>query len=188
MKRKMMTAALTAAMALSMGVTAFAGQWTLDNQVWRWTDDDGTSPKNEWRWLDGNQDGIAECYYFDGEGTLAVNQETPDHYMVNNDGAWVVNGVVQTQVMEKESDEDDWNYDRESLTGYYYNEDGEGLEIYVGQEDGLVGWYYDEDGDLEKIYTFKKVNDVTYRDANGSRTIKLQTDGGILMNDEVYYR
>ena len=38
-------------------------------------------------WLDGNDDGIAECYCFDWEGYLYMNGWTPDGYYVNSDGA-----------------------------------------------------------------------------------------------------
>ena len=54
---------------------------------------------NCWQWLDGNQDGIAECYCFDDNGYLYVNTTTPDGYTVNADGAWTVDGVVQVKSM-----------------------------------------------------------------------------------------
>lgn len=40
-----------------------------------------------------------ECYYFDQNGHLLVNTITPDNYMVNENGAWIVDGVVQSQEM-----------------------------------------------------------------------------------------
>jgi hypothetical protein len=52
---------------------------------------------NSWQWLDGNNDGIAESYYFDGNGYMLANTTTSDGYTVKADGAWTVNGVVQTQ-------------------------------------------------------------------------------------------
>lgn len=48
-------------------------------------------------WIDGNNDGKAECYYFDSVGYMLVNTTTPDGCTVNADGAWTQNGVVQTQ-------------------------------------------------------------------------------------------
>ena len=47
-------------------------------------------------WM-GMGDGVAECYYFNGDGYMLANTTTPDGYTVNADGAWTVNGVVQTQ-------------------------------------------------------------------------------------------
>ncbi|MDQ0151876.1 hypothetical protein J2S20_000556 [Moryella indoligenes] len=51
----------------------------------------------KWAWIDGNQDGIAECYCFDDGGWLLMNRKTPDGYMVNAAGQWTVRGVVQTK-------------------------------------------------------------------------------------------
>ena len=56
-----------------------------------------------WQWIDGNGDGLKECYYFNqtsGEnglplGAMLKNATTPDGYTVNANGEWVVNGVVQ---------------------------------------------------------------------------------------------
>lgn len=49
-----------------------------------------------WNWIDG------KCYYFNEEsdgtcGALKRNFMTTDGYQTNQDGAWVVNGVVQTK-------------------------------------------------------------------------------------------
>ena len=46
---------------------------------------------------DGNGDGVAEWYYFDGNGYIATNGTTPDGYQVNAEGQWMQNGVVQTK-------------------------------------------------------------------------------------------
>ena len=40
---------------------------------------------------------MAECYYFDQTGYMLSNAKTPDGYQVNADGAWVINGAVQTK-------------------------------------------------------------------------------------------
>ena len=68
MKKKFMTLALTAAMAASMGMTAFAGQWVQNTTGWWWQEDNGSYPVSQWKWLDGNKDGIYECYAFDSNG------------------------------------------------------------------------------------------------------------------------
>ena len=49
-----------------------------------------------WQWIDGNKDGISECYYFAPNGYIVTNGKTPDGYDVNADGQWTINGVVQT--------------------------------------------------------------------------------------------
>ena len=58
--------------------------------------DDGSYPTNTWQWNDGNGDGVSESYYFNENGYMLANTVTPDNYTVNADGAWTVNGVVQT--------------------------------------------------------------------------------------------
>ena len=96
MKKGYLMAVLTTAMVLGSTMTSFAG-WQSGMNGWWWQNDDGTYPTNTWQWLDGNGDGVAECYYFDGNGYMLANTTTPDGYQVNIDGAWTVNGVVQTQ-------------------------------------------------------------------------------------------
>ena len=61
---------LTLLISMTMSVTAFAGVWKTgegaNQNRWWYDNEDGTYVQNGWQWLDGNQDGIAECYYFDG--------------------------------------------------------------------------------------------------------------------------
>lgn len=97
MRKRLWTAAAAAVMAASMSLTAYAGAWKQDNVGWWWQNDDGSYPVSCWQWLDGNGDGIAESYCFDAVGYMYANTTTPDGYTVNADGAWTVNGVVQTQ-------------------------------------------------------------------------------------------
>lgn len=97
MKKRMMTALIAAIMAMAIATTSFAAGWQRNPNGWWWQNQDGSWPANCWQWLDGNNDGIAECYYFDGNGYLLVNTVTPDGYQVNGDGAWVLNNVVQTK-------------------------------------------------------------------------------------------
>ena len=79
-----------------MAMPAFAGAWktgTGSNQnMWWYDNEDGTYAAGGWQWNDGNQDGTAECYYFDSQGWMAAGTETPDGYQVNEDGAWTENG------------------------------------------------------------------------------------------------
>jgi len=56
--------------------------------------------KSSWQWIDGNQDGIAECYCFDENGWMYENTITPDGYTVNENGAWTVNNIVQTKTSD----------------------------------------------------------------------------------------
>ena len=76
MKKQYAAAILAAVMTVGNIVPSFAGQW---------------------QWQDVNGDGISECYYYDDNGIMLTNTTTPDGYTVDSNGAWVVNGVVQTQ-------------------------------------------------------------------------------------------
>lgn len=95
-KKVAMTAAV-AAFVVSMDMVSFAGQWVQNNQGWWFDNGNGTWPASSWQWIDGNGDGIAECYYFDQSGYCLMNTTAPGGYQVNASGAWVVNGQVQTK-------------------------------------------------------------------------------------------
>ena len=100
-KRLKMTAVLSAALMMSViaAVPAFAAGWQKNNTGWWYgtNADNSTWYANGWQWVDGNGDGVAKCYYFDGNGYIATNGTTPDGYQVNADGQWMQNGVVQTK-------------------------------------------------------------------------------------------
>ena len=95
--KKLLLYGLVTAMTLSASLTALAGTWKQDHIGWWWQEDNGSYPVSTWQWIDGNNDGIAECYYFDNLGYCLLNTTTPDGYTVNADGAWTVNGIIQTK-------------------------------------------------------------------------------------------
>lgn len=89
--------ALAVLMTVSSSLPAFAASWKKDQYGWWWEKDEGGYPSNGWQWIDGNKDGIAECYYFDANGYMMANTTTPDGYHVNESGAWTENGTVKTR-------------------------------------------------------------------------------------------
>ena len=97
MKKRFVTAALTVMTTAALSMTAFAGQWLQNSTGWWYDNGNGTWPANTWMWIDGNNDGVAESYYFDQFGYCMMNTTTPDGYTVDGNGAWTVNGVVQTR-------------------------------------------------------------------------------------------
>ena len=97
MKKTMIAAIMAVTMVLSSSVVAFAGQWQQEGTIWKYQNDNGNYATNGWQWIDGDSDGVAECYYFDVNGIMLANTTTPDGYQVDASGAWIVNGVVQTQ-------------------------------------------------------------------------------------------
>ena len=74
----------------------YAG-WEQTGATWKYQNTDKTYMTNTWAWLDGNNDGISECYYFGADGIMLSNVTTADGFLVNADGQWVVNNVVQTK-------------------------------------------------------------------------------------------
>ena len=103
MKKFGIFAALTAAFTAMTVATASAGTWEQQGSSWLYRNDAGQL-QTGWAWIDGNQDGTAESYYFDGNGYLLTNTTTPDGYTVNADGAWVQDGTVQTTLIPMRSD------------------------------------------------------------------------------------
>ena len=82
---------------MSFSSNVYAGRWRRTKVGWWYDYGDGTWPASKWRWIDGNADGIGECYYFNKDGYLLVNTTTPDGYTVNTNGAWHENGNVKTR-------------------------------------------------------------------------------------------
>lgn len=91
---------------------AFAeSQWALVNNRWYIFDQNGMmltgwqNVDNHWYYM--AEDGAMlnggwvlvnhKWYYLGADGAMYASTITPDGYQVNADGAWVVNGVVQTQ-------------------------------------------------------------------------------------------
>ena len=55
-----------------------------------------------WQWIKDEKDGKLKCYYLNpisngSMGAMLSNTRTPDGFMVNAAGEWVVNGIVQTK-------------------------------------------------------------------------------------------
>ena len=78
-------------------------QWLNDGIGWYFEYAPSSRYRNCWQWIDGNNDGIAECYYFNDNCYLVTNTTTPDGYSVNSGGAWTVNGIVQTRRVQQTS-------------------------------------------------------------------------------------
>lgn len=97
-----MVTALAGAMAAGMAMTSFAAGWQHNDTGWWYgTNEDNTMwYASGWEWIDGNGDGVAECYYFDTRGYMMAGTTTPDGYTVNADGAWVHDDTVQTKKVE----------------------------------------------------------------------------------------
>ena len=94
MRKQVLTVFMAGILTASMSMTALAG-WEQEGNNWKYNDN-GNYAANGWYWIDGNNDGIAESYYFDNTGILARDTMV-EGYAVNADGAWTVNGEIQTR-------------------------------------------------------------------------------------------
>ncbi len=102
--KKIVVTMLTIVVMITSSINTYAGEWKKDNIGWWYENDNGSYPTNSWQWIDGNNDGIAESYYFDGDGYLLTNTITPDGFQVNENGIWIINGLIQSKPVETESD------------------------------------------------------------------------------------
>ncbi len=141
---------------------SFAGQWIQDSIGWWYQNDDGSWPAATWSWIDGNKDGIAECYYFNPDGYMASNCEI-DGSMLNSDGQWTVSGVIQTKAVSgqlsgglqiyegvagnPEKVDGQWIYEG-SIYIYDASQDTGEDGIWSGMVEATSGKYYFDDATL----------------------------------------
>lgn len=92
-KSKIITAIIVS-LIFNAATWAYAGQWIGDGVGLFYFYDDG-SYATGWRWIDTNNDSIAECYRFTPNGYLIVNATTSDGKMINEKGQWILDGKVQ---------------------------------------------------------------------------------------------
>ncbi len=71
----------------------YAGMFFKIGEKTFYIDDNGKMATG-WRWIDTNNDNIAECYRFEIDGSLATRSRVKGKD-VNENGMWVVDGVVQ---------------------------------------------------------------------------------------------
>ncbi len=102
------------------GIKAYADGWEKlsdDPLQWVYEQSDGTMLSGGWYWLDGNNDGIAECYYFYENGIMAYNTII-DGYMVNADGKWVDgSGNIYTKNTDETTSIEETSSSVESVNG-----------------------------------------------------------------------
>lgn len=141
---------LCAVLGLSVlcSTTAYA-QWEQTGTTWKYQTN-GTYYNDGWHWIDGNNDNIAECYYFGADGIMLANCTTPDNYIVDMNGAWIVDGIVQTKSLADSTS----SYDKNTPTtgGDNTSDLNEAMkELFPGWEDGS-GISYGGSGPIDDIH------------------------------------
>ena len=97
--KKLAVVGVTLGLSVLSAIPAFASGWYEDaNGLYYsfYTGEDHSGYENAWMWIDSDLDGVAECYYFGADSYIARNT-TIDGWQVNENGAWVVDGVIQTR-------------------------------------------------------------------------------------------
>lgn len=84
-------------LCLLLSTISFGGAWEQTGGYYKYKRDDGTYVVNAWEWIDTDNDGIAQCFYFNATGLMLSNTTTPDGCQVNVNGEWIQNGLVQTK-------------------------------------------------------------------------------------------
>lgn len=168
MTKKVYAAALTAALALGMSMTAFAAGWQKSGNDWTYVNDSGKRVTNEWQRGADN-----EWRWINSQGVMATNSWADNEYYVDGDGKIVVNKWMKLAIKNP-----DWNQTGQSawyyfgnsgkcVTGgwskinnkyYYFNDDGEMQTGWVDDEqyyvngDGVMqtGWVWLEDPDKKE--------------------------------------
>lgn len=102
--RKLITLGMALSLSAACAMTALAGSWIEGERGWWYQEADGTYPAGCWKWIDGDNNGLAECYYFDPEGYMLASAVTPDGYQVDENGCWVEDGAVQTKLAIKRTE------------------------------------------------------------------------------------
>ena len=158
MKKSICNILLGSTIALFITSNAFGAGWIKDDTGWWYSTNDSNTEwlSHGWHWVDGNNDGIAECYWFNENGYIAENFISMDGFTCNEDGAWHVNGVVQTKQIDirKEASNESSNNTgagigwRQDANGKWYSTNEEGTEW-------LTSWQWiddDNDGTAECYY------------------------------------
>lgn len=153
--KKILSITTLSTMLLTFPLTTYAGTWSQEGTAWKYKNDNG-SLATGWNWIDG------KSYFFDANGKMLVDTVTPDGYMVNKDGAWIVNGVVQTQNGTGAPVSGSTNYDSQyPLKGY--------MESWFVQSPvtGATAWKWDPSNFIyEADNHIKYVRDCAIRDNN----------------------
>lgn len=184
MKKKTAFIGLVTGLCVLSSIPAFASGWQKDTVGWWYgTNENNTTWYNSgWQWVDGNNDGIAESYYFNSNGYIAVNT-TVDGYTVNNDGAWTVNGIVQTKQVSltdtktSTSQKDISQMTNEELAKWFQDQSGTGLSGVgsgTGEKVNLNG------GSTEGTETKEKTGSELFehKGVGGSTGSKVDVTGG----------
>lgn len=126
---------LTAMISVCSCFSVLAGTWRQQSQGWQYDLGEADYAKNGWNWIEG------KCYYFNSDGYCLINTTTPDGYQVGADGAWIVDGVVQTQGEQSVSTSGVFQFSPPSDYQFYGQKDM--FTMYIHNNNTALIWVYD---------------------------------------------
>lgn len=85
MKKRVMMGIAATVLTVAVSVPAYAGEWKSNGKGYWWQAANGSYPTNCSMFIDGNNDGVAELFYFDSEGYMLANTDI-DNYHIDNEG------------------------------------------------------------------------------------------------------
>ena len=125
--------------------------------------------KSSWQWIDGNQDGIAECYCFDENGWMYENTITPDGYTVNENGVWTVSNIVQTKTSDL-IPKNNTNNSVNTVSNNFTETKNNNLSETRNNEENQGNEDFNERRDEYRADLLRRVN--KYRDRQGLNTLE----------------
>lgn len=183
-KQAVKMAAVACIMVLTMASTVFAAGWVQESGdgpgTTRWWYDLGNgqyysaeAAVPHWEWLDGNSDGIAECYAFDESGWMYAGVTTPDGYDINGEGAWIAGGVVQTMSVAAGYGGTRWQTDAQPAVVTQDMEEAD-TDIPVSGDGKILIAYFSHTGTTEDAA--REIQKVTGGDLFEIRTVNAYPD------------
>ena len=153
-------------MAAFMVMPVFAGQWIQETQGWWYLNDNGKYMSEGWQWIDGR------CYYFNKDGYCLLNTVTPDGYIVDESGAWTVDGTVQIQ-----------NQETNQWVDTFFADDGQVITVLSADSQGVLLSFsgYSEEG------TYLDTKLLPYRNGNKTEVASNYYYEGRLISETVYF-
>lgn len=145
--------------------------WVRGNSKNAWWYDlgNGNYYKSSWQWIDGNHDGIAECYCFDENGWMFENTITPDRFTVNENGAWTVDNIVQTKSANLIS-QNNTNNNTDTVSNHFTETKNKNLSETRNNEKNQSIEDFNERQEEYRAELLRRVNQ--YRDGQGLNTLE----------------
>ena len=145
--------------------------WVKGNSKNAWWYDLGNEKyyMSSWQWIDGNHDGIAECYCFDENGWMFENTITPDRFTVNENGAWTVDNIVQTKSANLIS-QNNTNNNTDTVSNHFTETKNKNLSETRNNEKNQSIEDFNERQEEYRAELLRRVNQ--YRDGQGLNTLE----------------